>query len=307
MRILVCIDDDPVLDEVLYALEWSVHLPRCREIVALHVTSANALFSTVDLRPGRRGEALVERVDKRLSHLGIPVRTLVSNGDPAPEIVRVAEECEADLIVMGACGQRRDFLMGSVSQRVVSTAPTDVLVVRETDLSQHAEDRSQSFRTLLAVDGSLGSEAGIEAFIGKLRARDASIHVVHVVEAIPALWNVGRERDGAFFQSMESRAREVLTRAKRLLECHGLAADCQWRTGSPAAQILAMALQIRADLVVVGSRGHSAIRDMVLGSITHRVLRHAPCTVLCARGWASESAKRSQWSSESWEPEVGTA
>lgn len=311
MKILLCIDDDPVLEEVLFALEWSLDLSRPHHIVPLHVLGSRPLVSTStssDLHPRLRAEALLDRVGQRLSLLGIRAAPVLSSGDAPQEIVRIADECEADLIILGARGERRDFLMGSVSQKVASLAPTDVLVVREASGFRPARDLRSSFRALVAVDGSLGSEAGIEAFAGKLRAQNAVIRVVHVVDAIPALWNVARDREVAFFQSMESRALQVLSRAKRLLENLGLESECEWRRGSPAAQILDSAAEAGADLIVVGSRGHSAIRDMMLGGVTHRVLRHAPCTVLCARGWALESSRFSRpWSSELWEPGVGMA
>lgn len=311
MRVLLCVDDDPVLDEVLCALEWGLHLPRWREIVALHVIHPGPLFSTgVDLHPVRRGEAFMERVRERLSHFAIQVKHHVSQGDPAQQIVRIGEECEADLIVMGARGERRDFLMGSVSQKVVSLAATDVLVVREGERSSRNRDRCRSFRALVAVDGSLGSEAGVEAFTLKLRAQNACIRLVHAVEAGAPLWDVRRDREGVggLFRSMESEAWKVLLQAKESLERHGFTAECEWRSGPAAAQILDAAREFSADVIVVGSRGHSAIRERVLGSITQRVLRHAPCTVLCARGWAPESGSLSrQWSSRNWEPEAGMA
>jgi nucleotide-binding universal stress UspA family protein len=313
VRILVCIDDDPVLDEVLLALEWGFDWTPRHELFVAHVERSGPRFPptpAADRTPGRRAHALVDRVCKRLSRLSDSVTSLVSSGDPAQEIVGVAEQLEADVVVMGARGERRELFMGSVSRRVVAMAPTDVLVVRDADGAgrRPASERLQSFRALLAVDGSLGSDAGIEAFARELRARSASIQVVHVVEAIPALWDVRREMDGVLsFQPMEPRAHDVLQRAKRLLDGRGLAATFEWRRGSPAARILELARESGTDVIVVGSRGHSAIRDRVLGSITQRVLRHAPCSVLCARGWALDSSARSRhWPAE-WEPGIGMA
>jgi nucleotide-binding universal stress UspA family protein len=249
----------------------------------------------------------MERVGERLSHLPVRVTRVLAKGDPAQEIVRMADSTCSELIVLGAWGERRDFLMGSVSQRVVSLAPTDVLVVRGGDGGPRTGEGGGSFRALLAVDGSLGSEAGIDAFCRKLRARSAWIRVVHVLESTPMLWDAGRD-PGSVVEQMNAKAAEVLGWAREALERRGLRAEGEWRRGDPAAQILAAARECESDVIVVGSRGHSAIREMVLGGITHRILRHAPCNVLCARGWAPQSSALSRrWLSEAWESGAGMA
>ena len=304
MKILLSVDDDPALAEVLGSLDWSVELSKWSEVLVVHVIPQDPMFLVGAEAPrARRGESLMERVGERLSHLPVRVTRVLAKGDPAQEIVRMADGTCAELIVLGAWGERRDFLMGSVSQRVVSLTPTDVLVVRGRD----GHRREGSFRALLAVDGSLGSEAGIDAFSRKLRARSASIRVVHVLEATPTLWEAGRDQ-GSFIELLNTKASEVLTWAQEALERRGLQAEGEWRRGDPAAQILEAARESDSDVIVVGSRGHSAIREMVLGGITHRVLRHAPCNVLCARGWAPQSSALSRrWLSETWEPGAGMA
>jgi nucleotide-binding universal stress UspA family protein len=308
MKILLSVDDDPALADVLGSLDWTVELSKWSEILVVHVIPQNPLFLVgADAPRARRGETLMERVGERLSHRPVRVTRVLAKGDPAQEIVRMADSTCAELIVLGAWGERHDFLMGSVSQRVVSLAPTDVLVMRGGDRRARARESGASFRALLAVDGSLGSEAGIDAFCRKLRARSASIRVVHVVEAVPTLWDAGRD-PGSFIEHLNAKAAEVLGWAREVLERRGLRAESEWRRGDPASQILESARESESDVIVVGSRGHSAIREMVLGGITHRILRHAPCNVLCARGWAPQSSALSRrWLSEAWEPGAGMA
>jgi nucleotide-binding universal stress UspA family protein len=308
MKVLLSVDDDLALAEVLGSLDWSVGLSKWSEILVVHVIPQDSLFlAGTDAPRARRGETLMERVGERLSHLPVRVTRVLAKGDPAQEIVRMADSTCTELIVLGAWGERRDFLMGSVSQRVVSLAPTDVLVVRARGDHRAESDRGSSFRALLAVDGSVGSEAGIEAFSRKLRASSASIRVLHVLEAAPTLWEAGRDQ-GSFIEHLQAKASEVLAWAQEALERRGLEAEGEWRRGDPGAQILEASRETGSDVIVVGSRGHSAIREMVLGGITHRVLRHAPCSVLCARGWAPQSSALSRrWLSETWEPGAGMA
>jgi nucleotide-binding universal stress UspA family protein len=297
VKILLSVDDDPTLPEVLAALEWSIELSRWREILVVHVVPQNPLFPLgADAQRAARGEQLVNEVVERLSRSPLPIRRFLAKGDPAQEIVHIAEKACAELIVLGAWGEKRDFLMGSVAHRVVALAPTDILVVRGSE--SHGRRRDGPFRALLAVDGSRGSEAAIDAFSRKLRSHSASIRLVHVLEQPKA--GVAERQD--------SKAHEVLEWARQALERRGLRSDEECRRGDPAGQIVEAARESVTDVIVVGSRGHSAIREMVLGGVTQRVLRHAPCNVLCARGFSPQSsALPRRWLSETWEPGAGMA
>jgi nucleotide-binding universal stress UspA family protein len=300
------VDDDPVVESVLEALEWSLQLTEWDELIVLHVLPQHPLFLVgTDQPPMRRAQAFLDRIGERLEVLAVPVEQVIASGEPAQEIARVSDEREAELVVMGAHGDGGDFLMGSVSQKVVSLTDSDVLVVREPE--DDSRDLKASFRALLAVDGSMGSEAGVEAFVRKTRSGSASIRLIHVVESIPSLWEIGRQ-DDLFSPAFTEQAQAILARALALLRRRGLEAECECRQGSPAGQILDVARRAGTDLIVVGSRGHSGIRNMVLGSITQRILRHAPCSVFCARGWApEEGALSAGWSSDEWETQTGMA
>jgi nucleotide-binding universal stress UspA family protein len=53
--------------------------------------------------------------------------------------------------------------------------------------------------------------------------------------------------------------------------------------GEAASTIVSMAQSKEADLIVIGHQGHSAIRDLLLGSVTKKVIDHAHCSVLVVR------------------------
>jgi len=78
------------------------------------------------------GQALERTVD-RWRREGIPFETHLLNGDPADEIGRAARTFECDLIVMGTHGRKgvAHFLLGSVAERVVRSAPVPVVTVRQ--------------------------------------------------------------------------------------------------------------------------------------------------------------------------------
>jgi nucleotide-binding universal stress UspA family protein len=74
----------------------------------------------------------LERAAKACAAQGTPVATHLAEGSPPTEIVRVAEQAHADLIVLGATGQSgvAHLLLGSVADRVVRASPIPVLTTR---------------------------------------------------------------------------------------------------------------------------------------------------------------------------------
>jgi nucleotide-binding universal stress UspA family protein len=80
----------------------------------------------------RGGRDIVTRVEHELGDMGLPIQTEVALGDPREVILRVAQEHNADLIVVGSHGRSGipKLLMGSVASHVVTHAPCNVLVVK---------------------------------------------------------------------------------------------------------------------------------------------------------------------------------
>jgi nucleotide-binding universal stress UspA family protein len=81
--------------------------------------------------PSARVRAILARTEEDLQRDGIECRHLVDEGDPAKVLVRLAEECGADVLVIGSKGMSRRVL-GSVPNTVTHKAPCSVFVVKTT-------------------------------------------------------------------------------------------------------------------------------------------------------------------------------
>jgi nucleotide-binding universal stress UspA family protein len=81
--------------------------------------------------PAARVREMLARTEQEMAHDGIDCRTLVDEGDASDVLVRLARECEADLLVIGNKGMDRR-LLGSVPNSVTHKAPCSVLVVKTT-------------------------------------------------------------------------------------------------------------------------------------------------------------------------------
>jgi nucleotide-binding universal stress UspA family protein len=78
----------------------------------------------------------------------------------------------------------------------------------------------------------------------------------------------------------EAAAARNLEHAAERLRCDGLSVETAQSDGAPAPEILAQAQECAADYIVMGSHGHTALYDLVVGSTTHGVVQHAPCPVV---------------------------
>jgi nucleotide-binding universal stress UspA family protein len=143
---------------------------------------------------------------------------------------------------------------------------------------------------MIAVDGSESSEHALEALLRLPLSSHAEFRVAHIApvprpdptERIPgvdlqmAIEEYDREchvEDGG----------DVVRHAVERLRAAGRATNTDVRRGSPAESLIAAAREWRADLLVVGSENPSVLGRLFLGSVSHRVLSHAPCSVLVGR------------------------
>jgi nucleotide-binding universal stress UspA family protein len=206
-------------------------------------------------------------------------------GRPDAEIVQLAEELDAGLVVVGSrgFGPFKRILLGSVSESVVRHANTSVLVARG------EEDRSPG-RVFLAIDGSKESHLATRAAVEITSAADLELHVLSVLEIAqllpqmpypgPEAW----ETSGAV-EEAEQRTRRLLSRVSERIEAEGgTVKESHLAVGKPDKEIVRLAGELGADLVVLGSRGFGAVGRILLGSVSDSVVRHVWCSVLVVRG-----------------------
>src|SRR4051812_38484810 len=143
---------------------------------------------------------------------------------------------------------------------------------------------SGAFEVIVAgTDGSSLAEAAVSHAI-RIAAADGA-HL-HLVTAFPDSWPL-RERFSSSARSQDIDLREiadqVLARAAAHAAEQSVEADLHAVEGDPADELITVAESVGADLLVVGSRGLSTVGRFALGSVSHKVFHHAPCTVMVVR------------------------
>jgi nucleotide-binding universal stress UspA family protein len=194
---------------------------------------------------------------------------------PARALLSVCDE--AALLVVGARGRGgfAGLLLGSVSQKVLHHATCPVAVVHSLENGATTEHEQ---RIVVGVDGSSGGDAALRWALEEGRRRDATVDVVHA-------WHMPYAAPYPYLATdfetkpFEESARETLDRT---MERAPLTPDDRVNPilSLSGAAALLMETSKGADLVVVGSRGTSAVKAALLGSVSQQVAMHAPCTVV---------------------------
>ncbi len=136
-------------------------------------------------------------------------------------------------------------------------------------------------KILLATDGSEEAALAARTAIDIADKTGSELHVVHVGEFLPTFF-AQTEVEPA---QLEREARELLDEQVKSIEgAGGTVKNAHFRLGRADDEIVALAEQIDAGLVVMGSRGLGGIRRALMGSVSDSVVRHAHCPVLVVRG-----------------------
>jgi nucleotide-binding universal stress UspA family protein len=225
----------------------------------------------------------VASAESDLQGPGRTVEGFLLHGRPGSSIVDEARAMDADLIVVGSRGHGTiaTMLLGSTASEIVDHAPCPVLVARHRHLGPvaFADDGSRSARNAERVLTEWPVFAGLP------------VSVVTVAEvAIPVAAGF---TPGLYDQVLESYSRSVdearaEVRAEADSEAHRLQ-DAGYEAipvaleGNPASEIVRFAQERHIGTIVMGTRGHTGIARLVLGSVARNVLIHASCSVLVVR------------------------
>ena len=263
-RILVATDLGDAGDQAIEtAVAWSRHFQGAMTVV--HVAPHAQGHDQARARLAERIAALTAEAD-------IDLR--VTHGAPADQILALADEVSADLIVLGgreAGGMR--WIFGSVADRVLTRARIPVLVARPAG--------NASPHILAATDFSEPSLPAVAAAHEVSRRFSAPVTIVHVIESddhhsgISALTRQ-EGADPEVISAARARLREICNQSPETDTSRVVVGDA-------ARNILQLAERLPASLVVVASNGRRGLARFVVGSVAARLVRDASCSVLVVR------------------------
>jgi nucleotide-binding universal stress UspA family protein len=202
---------------------------------------------------------------------GAEIRPVCVMGEAYETIVDVAEDEGRDLIVMGAKGAK--FLVGSTTARVIGFSSQDVLLIPE-KVAVGWE------RILLATDGSEHSRKAMEKALDLVQFSGGTLKVVSVLEISPHIYAVAPE----LTQEKIKLPKQYVEEVKEQATSRGILAEGFVREAESADEvIIKLARDKDIDLIVMGSHGRTGLKRLLMGSVTERVIGHAPCPVLVVK------------------------
>lgn len=203
----------------------------------------------------------------------------VRRGTPAEEVLRVAHQVGADLIVVGRYGKGglKVGRLGSVADRILRYAPVSVLVVTP-------EFRGEFRRLGVATDFSDGSDLALRraAWLAAKLGID-EVTLLHLFEVPPghhmiASWeDTCRRLQAVFEQLADDQARRVLGEGPPRVRA-------RVAEGSPHTGVPRLAHEDGLDLVVLSTHSRTRAASALLGHTSERIIRHASCSI-----WAEKS------------------
>ncbi len=287
-RVLVATDGTP---EARRAVAVTVAFPwpagtKASGVVGQRTLRARGRPRYVTMAFERMFRDVAQRATRILERRFPDVEVRVVDESPATAILDEARRLGADVIALGSRprGMAGRLLLGSVSRHVVRHARCSSLVCRG--------PVREVGRVVVGVDGSLNSRRAVEA-VGRLEApRGGEVVVVTAVEPMrspstpflpEALRRVVVSEVAAVHAEQLGAGRKWLAEAAATLKRSGWKVRTELRQGRPVAEILAIAGETRANLIVVGARGVGGVERILLGSVAEGILDRSPVSVLVVR------------------------
>jgi nucleotide-binding universal stress UspA family protein len=200
----------------------------------------------------------------------------VEKGSPADTLQALAERGEADLIVLGSTHHAHlgSVAPGSVAEHLTHGARCRLVIApKGYAQADHSQDRLRV--AAVGFDGMAESFAALDEAAKLASKFGGSLRVIGVATPVPAMGAAAAARAGAEagpdFQTQLNQAVAELPAELRALPV--------FERGDPVEKLLEAA-EMGVDLLVLGSRGFGPVMRLLVGSVSSRVIREAPCPVL---------------------------
>jgi nucleotide-binding universal stress UspA family protein len=217
----------------------------------------------------------------------LEVEPVIVEGEPAHEIAKAVRDYDIDLVTVVTHGRRglSRALWGSTAEEIIAEAPCPVLTIRppQHDFVEHRGHQTEIRlnRILLATNFRPSSIAATHLARELAGATRAELHAVYVIgdyfEQISVMFpEGGRSALSRMRADVKDRMQAFAGESDNTILTH-------IAEGRPYAEIVRLAAETDADLIVIGTSVHASLFGgaPALGSEIERVVRNAPCPVLC--------------------------
>ena len=214
----------------------------------------------------------------------VSVNAEVRIGHPFTELVEACRAHSADLLVMGAKGSKDEpHRVGAIAAKCVRKAPVDVLVVRE--------DAQGPFKKIVTcVDFSENSAKAVQCALHVAQQDGGSLDCLHVYQSALAMSldyggfapSMPATIDPDAMENWRKDLTAFLAPLTRDVADVKVTALIKERVNIREA-ILDHVNEVHATLVVLGTRGKTGLREMLIGTTAEKIVQNAPCSILAVK------------------------
>jgi len=294
MKILLATDGSECSEAAAHFLK-NFALTADDEVIVFHAvsnvpypTASGAYYENITRMKDEVASKILDAGSEALKGLPAKVSTAMKEESAETAIEAAAKEAGADLIVMGARGVKgmRSLFLGSVS-RAVSIGSTMPLLI--TKPARHVVEGAM--KILFADGGADPSKTAARVLAGLPLDADTDITILNV------LWSEFADIPERFVMEIDDRMKDdvaksrtteyekserMMEETKTLLKKKFSRVKTLTRVGDPGVEIIDHADEMKADMIVVGSRGLKGVKA-IMGSVSRYVLGHAKCPVLIGK------------------------
>jgi len=241
------------------------------------------LLPTMDLQTATRELDRFVRIEPIP---GVKVETLVTEAAAVDrEILAQAARLHPNLLVMGTHGRSgfERLFLGSIAEKVLRKAGCPVMTVPPQVDDARVSGPAPFRRIVCGIDFSKSSRAALDYAMSLAQEDAAALAVVHVIDTHPMyvdllppaaidLHTWIEQATAGLHELVPDKVRRVCNVAEVV------------RQGRPYREVLGLAAELAADLIVLGVHGAGATDRFFFGSTTHHVVREGHCAVLTVRG-----------------------
>jgi nucleotide-binding universal stress UspA family protein len=207
---------------------------------------------------------------------------IVRFGKPFLEIIKVAKEKDVDLMAIGTHGRAGvdRVIFGSVAERVVSKAGCPVMVIRGRKYVGFK-------RIIVPIDLSDCSRIALEYAVATAKAHSSKLTILHVyersfVEPYVKAANSEEEAD-EIMKEIERVNKTKYDEFLKTVDLSGVEYEKLLKKGIPETDIVEIAMEQQANLIVMGTHGRSGIKHILIGSTAEEVVRAVHCDIIIVK------------------------
>ena len=138
-------------------------------------------------------------------------------------------------------------------------------------------------KILVPVDGSDISYRAFDSALFLSERLGSKITAIHVIEKVPTVYIQSQKILDEILETHKNESQKILDECSSIATKKGIAINTTLLEGNPASTILEFSQMEKYEVIIIGSRGMGHFKELILGSVSSKILHHSSCPVLLIR------------------------